>query len=166
MKAAPKKTDAKKEVQSPEQPVLTPRLPWQTGPFSRDANFRFFLPYQFLLLCKLTDTTPEAILHDFMHHLACGSPGTMRSAAAKETLIEYFIQAGYGQHHYSPDEIRQIFSEMDAIGMLFPKDASAKMLDLHSRWRDQYQRYWFEKWQNKPLPSEKKTENSFIISAQ
>ena len=40
--------------------------------------------------------------------------------------------------------------EMDAIGLLFPKDAKDKMIDLHSKWRDKYYNYWFKKWFRKP----------------
>lgn len=155
-----KQTPVKKEAGT-----LQPRLKWQTGAYRRDADFRFLLPYQFLLLCKLAETPPETILNDFMANLACGSPGTRGSAAAQQALTEYFVQCGYGQARYSIADIRQIFREMDAMGMLFPKDASDKMLALHSRWRGKYQRYWFRKWRNKPC-HQKKTENSFIIEHQ
>lgn len=154
------KTDRKKRSAptstAPEKLTVKPRLKWQTGAFQRDANFRFFLPYQFLLLCKLTETSPETMLHDFMQHLACGSPGTISSEPAKQTLMEYFVQLGYGQGRYSAAEIRQMFRELDAIGMLFPKDAPEKMLATHSHWREQYQRYWFRKWRKRSASPEKK----------
>lgn len=155
----------KKEQDEKETGMLQPRLKWQTGAYRRDADFSFFLPYQFLLLCKLTETQPRTLLNDFMTHLACGSPGEVPCETAKQTLIEYFIQRGYGQRRYSKNDIRQIFREMDAIGMLFPADASEKMLDLHSRWRDKYQSYWFRKWRNR-LEEQKKTKNSFIIESR
>jgi hypothetical protein len=43
-----------------------PNLKWQTGDYERHADFRFTLPYQFLLLCKLLNVTPEQVLRDFM----------------------------------------------------------------------------------------------------
>ncbi|MGZ3837224.1 MAG: hypothetical protein ACXVMS_01340 [Flavisolibacter sp.] len=54
---------------------------------------------------------------------------------AKEKLIDYFIEHGYGQHHYTIEDIRMIFKELDAISLLWPKNAKSKLIDLHAKWR-------------------------------
>jgi len=127
-----------------------PILEWQIGKFGRYADFKFVLPYQFLLICRLMDVTPETVVSDFMDNLSCGSWKRQGRDEAKEKLIAYFIEHKYGQHHYSSQDIQQIFKELDAIGLLFPKDAKDKMLDLHSKWREKYYHYWFKKWFKKP----------------
>ncbi|PVD52690.1 hypothetical protein DC498_09270 [Terrimonas sp.] len=143
-----KKTSTKKGMQQKPRPVLK----WQTGAYDRDANFKFVLPYQFLLLCRLVDKTPREIIWDFTDNLACASSNREGRDAAKEHLINYFIAHGYGQHHYSEEDIRQIFKEMDAIGMLFPRESNGKMnlIDLYAKWRDKHHTYFFKKWFRKP----------------
>lgn len=97
------------------------RLSWQTDDFKRQATFSFTIPYQFLLLCRLLDTTPAELLTDFMDNLSCGSWKREGRDKAKQKLIEYFIEHGYGQKRYTTTDIISIFREMDAIGMLYPK---------------------------------------------
>lgn len=121
-------------------------MEWQTGDFSRHASFRFTLPHQFLLLCKLVNVTPFQILSDFMNNLACGSLGREGRGQAKETLIAYFIEHGYGQDIFTPAELTAIFKEMDAIGLLYPRDAAPLELEQHVEWRAMYHDYWFRKW--------------------
>lgn len=127
-----------------------PDLKWQTGDYARHAEYKFFLPYQFLLLCKLVEITPRDFLCDFMDNLSCASWKRKGRDTAKEHLINYFIAHGYGQNHYTEEELRQMFKEMDAIGMLFPYDGGMKMLDSYSGWRDKQHRYWFKQWWRKP----------------
>jgi hypothetical protein len=131
-----------------------PSPEWQTGEFSQHASFRFVLPYQFLLLCKLMDLTPRQALTDFMENLAHGSWKREGRDTVRERLKEYFIGHGYGIHLYSPDDISTIFEELNAIGMLFPKNADAALLDMHSAWRTKYYTFWFQKWyrRNKTSP--------------
>lgn len=62
------KTSRKQKKQLPK-----PELKWQTGAYERQANFHFFLPYQFLLLCRLMDITPQQAILDFMDNLSCAS---------------------------------------------------------------------------------------------
>ncbi len=126
-------------------------MKWQTGAYDRYAEFRFILPYPFLLLCRLMDITPEDLVRDFTDNLACGSAKREGRDKAKEHLVNYFIEHGYGQHHYTEAEIRGIFREMDALGMLFPTGGKDKMIERYAKWRDEHQRYWFKKWSNKPL---------------
>lgn len=127
-----------------------PQLKWQTGAYDRHAEFRFILPYQFLLLCRLMEVTPEQVVRDFTENLACGSWKREGRDKAKEHLVNYFIEHGYGQHHYSETDIREIFKEMDALGLLFPKNGKGKMVDRYAKWRDKHHTYWFKKWFRKP----------------
>lgn len=132
----------------PQKPK--PRLKWQTGDYERHADFRFVLPYQFLLLCKLMDITPDQVLTDFMDNLSCSSWKRQGRDKAKERLIDYFVEHGYGQYRYTAEDIRAIFKELDAIGLLWPEGAKMKLIDLHAEWRDKYHTYWFKKWFKKP----------------
>jgi hypothetical protein len=125
---------------------------WQTGDFNRQASFHFTLPYQFLLLCKLVDITPHEMLTDFMDNLSCGSWKREGRDKSRHKLFEYFIEHGYGQLHYSAEEISLIFKEMDAIGLLYPKNADAELAAVHVAWREMYHTYWFEKWYNQINP--------------
>lgn len=126
-----------------------PVLEWQTGDYKRQTEFKFTLPYQFLLLCKLMDVTPQQVLSDFMDNISCGSWKREGRDKAKNKLIEYFLEHGYGQQYYTVNEIESIFKELDAIGMLYPKDADTDIINEHTRWRENYHTWWFEKWFNK-----------------
>ena len=142
MKKAVKK---KKGTQQPK-----PDLKWQTGDYDGYADFNFIIPQQFLLLCRLMDITPRAVVLDFMDNLSCGSWKREGRDRAKSHLFDYFIAHGYGQHYYSEDEIRTIFKEIDAVGALFPQDGKAKILDLYTAWREKHHAYWFKNWFRKP----------------
>lgn len=137
-------SDKKKAIRKPK-----PTLKWQTGDYDRHTKFNFILPYQFLLLCRLMDTTPERVILDFTDNLSCGSWKRAGRDKAKEHLINYFIAHGYGQHQYSEDDVREMFKEMDALGLLFPKGGKRKLVDLYADWRDEHSIYWFKKWSGK-----------------
>ena len=126
-------------------------MEWQTGAYERHADFRFILPFQFLLLCKLMDTTPQEVLADFMDNLSCCSWNREGRDNARAKLIDYFIAHGYGQQHYTVEDIHSIFKEMDAMGLLWPANAEMKLLDLSVQWREAYHAWWFEKWCKKPV---------------
>lgn len=64
-----KKTSTKKNAQRPDKTELK----WQTGDYSRNAAFKFILPYPFLLRCRLVDKTLAELVGDFTDNLACGS---------------------------------------------------------------------------------------------
>ena len=134
-----------------------PELKWQTGDFAKLQEFRFHLPYSFLMLCKLWDKTPCELLSDFMDNLSCGSWKRDGRDKAKLNLQNYAIGMGYGQQHYSEEDIRQMFTELDAIGMLWPTNAKEKMITFHANWRDKYYNWWFKKWnrryRRKPSPT-------------
>ena len=139
-----------KKKSSTKKPRIKPELKWQTGEYERYAQFNFILPPQFLLLCKLMDATPKRVLSDFMDNLSCGSWRREGRDTAKEHLINYFITHGYGKHNYTETDIRKMFNEMDAVGLLFPKPAKSKMLDVYSKWREKHQANWFKHWFKKP----------------
>lgn len=144
----------KKTNAQPAEPK--PRFKWQTGDYARHATYRFFIPDQFLMLCRLIDIPPHDIIVDFMDNLACASWKREGRDTAKEHLINYFIAHGYGQQHYAETDIREIFKEMNAMGMLFPSYGSMKMVDLYDKWRRKQHRCWFKHWYRKPrrkLPS-------------
>ena len=122
-----------------------PDMKWQVGEYSRSLEFKSHIPYQFLLLCKIVDVTPERMLIDFMDNLSCGSWKREGRDEVKAKLIEYFLLHQYGLKYYSADKITEIFKEMDAVGMLFPKDNS-KMIDAYAEWREKQHKYWFKKW--------------------
>jgi hypothetical protein len=128
--------------------IVKPDMDWQVKEYSRTQDFHLTLPYQFLLLCKLVDTPPQRLLIDFMDNLSCGSWKRQGRDQAKEKLIEYFLEHGYGQGHYSPEDLRQMFTEMDAVGLLFPNDDS-DMIDTYAAWREKHYKYWFKKWWGK-----------------
>jgi hypothetical protein len=50
---------------------------------------------------------------------------------------------------YSPEEIKAMFTEMDAMGMLFPFNSAPEIQEKHVQWREWYHKYWFDKWFNK-----------------
>jgi hypothetical protein len=127
-----------------------PEKKWQTGAYSRHADYHFCLPYPFLLLCRLTDQNPQTILIDFMDNLACAAWNRAGRDEVKQQLINYFITHGYGQQHYTIEELQQMFKEMDAIGLLFPKHGKSKTIDAYVSFRDRYYNHWFKKWFRKP----------------
>jgi hypothetical protein len=137
---------AKKPVKKIAGKKIEAAMDWQTGDFERDATFHFILPYQFLLLCRLMDVTPEQLLTDFMDNLSCGSWKRSGKDEARKKLVEYFLEQGYGQHHYTPDNIHSVFREMNAMGMLWPEHAEMRLIDIHSNWIREYHQYWFHKW--------------------
>lgn len=127
-----------------------PTLNWQTGAYDRMLQLQTHLPYQFLLLCRLMNTTPEQILLDFMDNLACGSWKREGRDEAKTYLIDYFIAHGYGRQQYTEADIRQMFKEMDAMGMLFPTNGGPNLINRYAKWRKGHYTYWFKKWFRKP----------------
>ncbi|RYE59278.1 MAG: hypothetical protein EOP48_01355 [Sphingobacteriales bacterium] len=134
-----------------------PDMKWQVGEYNRYMEFKSHIPYQFLLLCRIVEVTPQQLLIDFMDNLSCSSWKREGRDEAKGKLIEYFVCHGYGQEHYSIEEIKEMFKEMDAVGMLFPHDSS-NMIDRYAKWRKKHHKYWFKKWffknQRKALKAE------------
>lgn len=137
-----KKTLSKKTTPQPTHP-------WQTGAWAREASFHFRLPDGFGLLCRLLGITPEQMLTDFMDNLACGSCRREGRDAAKAHLVEYVIAHGYRRQQFSEADIRKLFRELDAVGLLFPRHGSDELIDSYTQWREMQYQYWFEQWNKK-----------------
>ncbi len=128
-------------------------------PFADSQTLSFMLPHGFLLLCKLWNITPETILTTFMEDLSCGSWKREGRDEAKTHLQQYAISMRFGHQRYTAEDTRQMFIELDAIGMLWPATkCTDKMLNLHIKWRKQYYRFWYRKWKNKYKPSKRPIE--------
>jgi len=126
----------------PVKPVEKPKQ----GPYSREQDIRLDLPYQFMLLCKLVQVPPERMLRDFMTNVGRDSWDRSPNETKRTTALAYFMECGYGQDFYTPEDLRQIFWYMDAIGGLWPRGAKMEMIDLQAKWRNRYYKYWFKKW--------------------
>ena len=123
-----------------------PGFKWQKGDYANIQEFRFHLPYSFLLLCKLWGVTPNDVLDDFMDNLSCGSWKRQGRDKAKEHLKNYALEMGYGHQHYTREDIQQMFLELDSIGLLWPEHAKMKVIEMHTKWRNKYYNWWFKKW--------------------
>jgi hypothetical protein len=119
---------------------------WQTGDLKSYSSFSFNIPQQFLMLCRLMRVTPQQLLADFMDNLSCSTANREGRDAAKQHLINYFLDHGYGNREYSREEILSIFKELDAIGLLYPSRGSEKIIQAHLQWRENYWEYWLSRW--------------------
>lgn len=126
-----------------------PELKWQQEDFARWQEYRFHIPYGTLLLCKLWGVTPDELLTDFMDNLSSGSWQREGREEAKRNLRNYALEMGYGQKHYTKEDIEKMFAELESIGMLWPENAKMKFIDMHARWRDKYYNWWFKNWHRK-----------------
>lgn len=109
-------------------------------------ELQFHFPVQFLLLCKLVQVPPKTILHHFMQDLGRESWQRHPDERMRGPTADYFLLRGYGQDHYTETDLRQMLTELNGIGSLWPEGGSMKLIEQHSRWRDRYHRYWFKKW--------------------
>ena len=89
------------------------------------------------------------MLTDFMDNLSCGSWKREGRDKVKQFLIEYFIEHGYGKDFYTPEDLKMMFRELDAMGLLFPKDGEQELVDAYSAWRQIQQEFLFNKWYNR-----------------
>lgn len=128
------------------QKKLSSRLPWQLREYNRRLTLSIILPYQLLLLCKLWEKPPEELITDFLDNLSHSSWKREGKQPAKQNLVEYTLASGYGKNLYTEEEIRQMFTELDAMGMLFPFGAGNELLDKYVAFRDTYLDHWFSKW--------------------
>lgn len=138
-----------KKKSKEKTPILKPHMEWQTGEYARLAKIRFALPYQFLLLCRLTDVTPFKVITDFTEALDGGNSLHPVSDDCKEHIVDYFISRGYGQQHYTPEELRRMFKEMQGVRLLFPETGGTEMVELYAAWRKEHFNWWFDKWFHK-----------------
>jgi hypothetical protein len=123
-----------------------PKHSWQTGAYSRKLQLNILLPHQFLMLCRLWETTPETIITDFLDNLAHASWKREGRDAAKQKLVEYILFSGYGKQHYTEENLLQMFKELDAIGLLFPTTADDKTVDAYVAFREAFHEHWFRQW--------------------
>lgn len=138
-----------KETQPIKKSKQRRELKWQIEEYALFQEFRFHLPYSFLLLCKLWNTTPDDMLTDFMDNLACGSWKRENRDEAKRNLKNYILEMAYGQQYYFKQDIEKMFEELETIGSLWPQNAKMKMIKTHSEWRNKYYNWWFKKWYKK-----------------
>ena len=129
--------------------ISRPVIKRQTGDFQQTQSLKLDLPLQLLMLCKVINVTPQQLITDFIDNLSFGTWKREGRERARELLKDYFLEHGYGQEVFSQDELRSIFQELDAISLLFPKDAEPEVLSAYSSWRQAYQGYWLEKWLHK-----------------
>lgn len=134
----------KRPKQKPK--TLPPCEPWQTGDYSRSLETKIILPWQFLLLCKLWDVKPIDIITGFLDNLAHAAWKREGRDAAKQKLVEYILLSGYGKEYYSEQHIIQMFRELDAMGLLFPRNAGDKVLDSYVTFRENFYKHWFNHW--------------------
>jgi len=91
---------------------------------------------------------PRTHLKDFTDNLSCSAKNRKGRDEAKQNLVDYFIAHHYGQQFYTPDEIKEMFKDMDAVGRLFPEDDDG-MIEVYGHWRDRQYKSWFTRWFNK-----------------
>ena len=110
----------------------------------------FILPQPLVALCKVMDVSPESLVRDFVDNLSCGSWNRANRDTAREHLVSYFIASGYGREIYDESDVRKMFRELDALGLLFPAESTdMELLEYYSRWRDRHLNYWLDKWYNR-----------------
>lgn len=123
-----------------------PAIKWQTGHYAACQEYRFHIPYGVLMLCKIWDCTPNDLIGDFLDNLNSGSWERKGRETAKQQLYNYMIEMQYGQQHYSTEEIRTQFMELDALGQQWPEKGKDKIRKQYCEWRKHYIRWWFKKW--------------------
>ncbi|RYZ45337.1 MAG: hypothetical protein EOO14_25855 [Chitinophagaceae bacterium] len=89
------------------------------------------------------------MLTDFMDNLSHRSWKREGRDGAKAHLVDYFLAHRYGREHYTEEEIRIMFRELDALGLLFPHNGGIELIDHYVAFRDSHYPYWFDKWFNK-----------------
>lgn len=121
--------------------LLKKQKPWEG---SQIAELRINIPCQSLMLCRILEVDPEKLIRNFLATLGAESYGMQ--GQARQLIEEYFIWCGYGQQHYTEEDIRKMIEELKSIGTLWPQDAPMKVIDKHSSWRKMYNKYWYHKW--------------------
>jgi hypothetical protein len=102
------------------------------------------LPIQFLELCKMLEVTPVKVINDLVWNIA--SRVTFKDAIVKQQATEYFVNQGYGRQYYTPDEIRQMLTELGIVVGLRPDVQPGLQLNEYSNMRDTFIKVWVNKW--------------------
>lgn len=133
---------------TPKRPKKSPKsaIKWQTGHYAPSQDFRFHIPYGVLMLCKIWDCTPNDLISDFLDNLNGGAWHREGRNQAKQHLYNYMIEMQYGQQHFSTEEIRTQFQELDALGQQWPAKGKEKIRNQYCKWRTHYINWWFKKW--------------------
>ncbi|WP_224994948.1 hypothetical protein [Cesiribacter sp. SM1] len=121
--------------------LIFKKKPWEG---SQIAELRLPLPCQFWMLCNILEVDPKKLIMDFLATLGAESYG--KQGQTQQLLEDYFIQCGYGQEYYSEEDIRKMMEELKAIGTIWPKEASRRITERHTAWRNMYHKYWYRKW--------------------
>ena len=114
--------------------------------YEREQTLRTSLPWSVAALCRIIEVKPDELIHNFLQDLSHGSWKRHPDDALRKLMLDYFILRGYGRELYEEADIRKMFQETDAIGMLWPKTNKMKLIERHARWRDSYHDHWFKKW--------------------
>lgn len=114
-------------------------------------DMRLMIPANFSLLCNLFDIDKRKVLHDFLENVSLAI--TDKSDAQRKAAKEYFLECGYGQDYYSKEDIEQMFTELDAMRLVWPqfppREVDTELLDVSVAFRDKFQRHWYNKWFSK-----------------
>lgn len=119
-------------------------MEWQHGDYNRQASFNITLPYDFLLLCKIFNLPPAAVVSDFVKNLSYFTRNNQ--SAEKLKLKAYFIDYVTPHANCGSDVIRNLFQELEVIAAMHPDTEDDSLMDLYEKWRDAYLVYWFDKW--------------------
>ncbi|EMR04150.1 hypothetical protein [Cesiribacter andamanensis] len=125
------------------------KLPFKKKPWegAQIVEIRLLFPAHSWMLCRLLAVDPEKLILDFLTTL--GGESYSRQGPARQLLEEYLLHCDYGQQHYTPEDIRLMLEELRAIGLLWPREASRKITQRHTAWRNMYHQYWYRKWYDK-----------------
>jgi hypothetical protein len=121
----------------------------RSKPYARCQTFDLILPYQFVLLCRMLQVTPEQVLYNFMCNL--GQEGYSQGDEQKLMAMEYLIACKHGQPLYTETDIRTMVAGLDEISGLFPWKGKTHLKDIRTQYRSRYQQYWYRKWYPKRL---------------
>lgn len=105
-------------------------------------------PFKFLLLCRVLNVKPTAVLTDFMSHV--GKEIKSRSDAPRAHAETYVLSCGYGQGHYTREDVAEMMHELDALRIVWPDNedpiAGHELVELYSQYRQEYYKHWYAKW--------------------
>ena len=128
-----------------KKPAVLPRMSWQKEEYSRVGEYKFVLPYEFLLITKLLGITPRELLRNFIDHLCGCSVTKTTDALARQKLVEYLVLLKPGTG-LSSDDIWKMFGELQALTIPDLSEADEEMLNHFEAWKNHYLHHWYHKW--------------------
>jgi len=87
-------------------------MDWQNGEFERHANLELIIPVEVLMICRLLDLTPKALVEEFLDDLSKGYSVTGESES--NHLSEYFLRKDFGEIKFSVENIWLMLVELNA----------------------------------------------------